>query len=201
MKLIKRYTNRKLYDTERSCYVTLEEIAEMVREGEEVRIVDNRTGEDLTTVTLAQIVYEEEKKDRRALPLQSLRMIIQQPAEFIQRISRPMAEFREQTQAQVEKLRRRAEAQQEELVGPVREFIDNVQRTIDDMQDRFDERVKDTLDTLTHVPDLADELRAMHERLAELEDEVQLLRQQQRRTHHPARTNSPLPGPTDDTLP
>ena len=54
MKTIKRYANRKLYDTERSSYVTLDEIAEMVRTGEDLEIVDQKTGEDLTSVTLTQ---------------------------------------------------------------------------------------------------------------------------------------------------
>jgi len=176
MKLIKRYTNRKLYDTERSCYVTLDEIAEMVRDGEEVQIIDNRTGDDLTTVTLAQIVYEEEKKDRRVLPLQTLRMIIQQPGEFLQRLSKPVTDFRDQTQQQVERLRTRAQAQQEELVTPVRDFVENVQRTVDEMQERLDQRLKDTVDALTHVPDLSAEMASILDRLSSLERENRELR-------------------------
>ena len=54
-KVIKRYTNRKLYDTVESRYVTLDEIAEMVKQGLEVKIIDNRSKEDLTSVTLAQM--------------------------------------------------------------------------------------------------------------------------------------------------
>jgi polyhydroxyalkanoate synthesis repressor PhaR len=61
-RIIKRYANRKLYDTRDSRYVTLQQIAEYVRDGEEVAIIDNTTKEDLTNVTLAQIVYEEERK-------------------------------------------------------------------------------------------------------------------------------------------
>ena len=61
-RVIKRYANRKLYDTRDSRYVTLLQIAEYVRGGEEVSIIDNTTKEDLTNVTLAQIVYEEERK-------------------------------------------------------------------------------------------------------------------------------------------
>lgn len=176
MKLIKRYTNRKLYDTERSCYVTLDEIAEMVREGDEVQIIDNRTGDDLTTVTLAQIVYEEEKKDRRVLPLQTLRMIIQQPGEFLQRLSKPVTDFRDNTQQQVERLKTRAQAQQEELVTPVRDFVENVQRTVDEMQERLDQRLKDTVDALTHVPDLSAEMASILDRLSSLERENRELR-------------------------
>ena len=66
-RIIKRYANRKLYDTEHSRYVTLDQISEMIRNGDDVKIVDNKTKEDLTTVTLAQIIFEEEKK-QRSLP-------------------------------------------------------------------------------------------------------------------------------------
>ena len=177
MKLIKRYTNRKLYDTERSCYVTLDEIAEMVRDGEEVSIVDNRSGEDLTTVTLAQIVYEAEKKDKKLLPLQSLRLIIQSPAEFLARISRPVVEFREETQQRVDRLRRSAEKQQEErIVQPAREFLDNMQRTIDDVRSALDERLKDSVDALTHVPTLTHEITGITERMEGLQRDVEALR-------------------------
>jgi polyhydroxyalkanoate synthesis repressor PhaR len=88
-KLIKRYANRKLYDTERSCYVTLEEIAEMVKSNENVRIIDNRTGEDLTGVTLTQIIYEDQKKtdQKKGLPLPALRTIIQSGGEIFARFS------------------------------------------------------------------------------------------------------------------
>ena len=74
-KIVKRYANRKLYDTERSCYVTLDDIAVMIRSGEEVTVVDNKSGEDLTSVTLAQIIFETEKKSS-FMPLGLLRGII-----------------------------------------------------------------------------------------------------------------------------
>ena len=75
-RIIKRYANRKLYDTEHSRYVTLDQISEMIRNGDDVKIVDNKTKEDLTTVTLAQIIFEEEKKTPR-LSVAGLRKIIQ----------------------------------------------------------------------------------------------------------------------------
>ncbi len=76
-RIIKRYANRKLYDMENSRYVTLDHISSMIRAGEEVTIVDNKTKEDLTSVTLAQIIFEQEKKQRSFLSLQALRGIIQ----------------------------------------------------------------------------------------------------------------------------
>jgi polyhydroxyalkanoate synthesis repressor PhaR len=56
--LVKKYGNRRLYDTDRSRYITLEELAESVRAGKDARVVDAKTGEDLTTATLAQILIE-----------------------------------------------------------------------------------------------------------------------------------------------
>src|SRR3954452_8993342 len=76
-KIVKRYANRKLYDTERSCYVTLEDISVMIKAGDEVRVVDNKSGEDLTSVTLAQIIFETEKK-KSFMPLSLLRGLIQE---------------------------------------------------------------------------------------------------------------------------
>jgi len=68
MPVIKRYANRKLYDTESRHYVTLEDLAEFIRRGEEVRVVDHVTGEDLTSITLLQVIFEEEKKIGGLLP-------------------------------------------------------------------------------------------------------------------------------------
>ena len=76
--LIKRYQNRKLYDTQNSTYVTLDDIARLVKSGEDVQIVDNKTQDDLTAVTLTQIIFEEEKKKKSLLPLGVLRKIIQE---------------------------------------------------------------------------------------------------------------------------
>ena len=81
VRIIKRYANRKLYDTQHSRYATLDQISEMIRNGDDVKIIDNKTKEDLTSVTLAQIIFEEEKKQRSFLPLQAMRNIIQNGGE------------------------------------------------------------------------------------------------------------------------
>ncbi len=60
--LIKKYANRKLYDTRTSSYITLEGIAGLVRDGHEIKVVDRETGQELTQVTLSQIVLSEEKR-------------------------------------------------------------------------------------------------------------------------------------------
>src|SRR3954464_3653316 len=85
-RVVKRYANRKLYDTQRSRYVTLEQIADMIRSGEDVKIVDNNSKDDLTAITLAQIIFEEEKKSS-FLPLSALRNIIQSGGNSIQQLA------------------------------------------------------------------------------------------------------------------
>ncbi len=77
MRNIKRYSNRKLYDTQDKQYVTLADVAGFVRNGEEVKVTDHVSGADLTSATLAQIIFEEEKRNSR-LGAEGLRRIIQQ---------------------------------------------------------------------------------------------------------------------------
>jgi len=62
--LIKRYANRKLYNTQSSRYITLKGIAELLDQGEEVRVIDNETGEDITSVALSQILVDNERANR-----------------------------------------------------------------------------------------------------------------------------------------
>jgi len=74
--VIKRYSNRKLYDTQESRYVTLEELEELIRAGKEISVVDVSTGEDLTSVTLAQIILENERSRRAGLPTAFLHQLV-----------------------------------------------------------------------------------------------------------------------------
>lgn len=76
MLVIKRYPNRKLYDTEAKRYITLEGITELIQRGEDLHVVDHETGEDLTTVTLSQIIFEQEKKRAGFLPKSILSNLI-----------------------------------------------------------------------------------------------------------------------------
>ena len=74
--LLKKYSNRRLYDTRNSCYVTLEDVSSMIRSGEEVRIQDAASGEDVTAFILTQIVLEAAKRKNSLLPVSVLHMII-----------------------------------------------------------------------------------------------------------------------------
>jgi polyhydroxyalkanoate synthesis repressor PhaR len=93
--VIKRYSNRKLYDTQESRYVTLEEIEEMIRAGREISVVDATSGENLTSVTLTQIILENERNRRANLPSAFLHQLIKHGEawqDFVQRTMRSSLE-------------------------------------------------------------------------------------------------------------
>jgi len=77
MPVIKRYPNRKLYNTETKEYISLDGIGELIRDGAEIQVLDHATGADLTAVTLSQIIAEREKKERGFLPGSVLAGLIQ----------------------------------------------------------------------------------------------------------------------------
>ena len=74
--IIKKYANRRLYDTSTSSYVTLEHLSDLVREGQDFEVRDAKSGEDLTRQVLTQIIFEHETKGQGALPLNFLRQLI-----------------------------------------------------------------------------------------------------------------------------
>jgi polyhydroxyalkanoate synthesis repressor PhaR len=76
IKIIKRYQNRKLYDTHESSYVTLDEIAKMIKGGEDLRVIDNKTKNDITAATLTQLLYESERKSKTQPSIELLKEII-----------------------------------------------------------------------------------------------------------------------------
>ena len=195
-RIIKRYANRKLYDTQHSRYVTLDQISEMIRAGDDVKIVDNKSKEDLTSVTLAQIIFEEEKK-RNRMPLTVLREIIRHPGEsltgFIQKEVTPrVASIREEAESRLDKLLRREDkredgtqeaappageqpAEQEDANAPggPAELLKASQRALEDWQRKIDERVKHAVENLTgNLPAMGRDLQALMQRLDELEKKL-----------------------------
>ena len=74
--IIKKYANRRLYDTESSSYITLEKLAQMVRQKRQFKVVDAKSGEDITRSVLAQIIMEEEARGTNMLPVNFLRQLI-----------------------------------------------------------------------------------------------------------------------------
>lgn len=84
--IIKKYANRRLYDTESSSYITLERLAEMVRQKRQFKVVDAKSGEDLTRGVLAQIIMDEESRGATMLPVNFLRQLISMYGDSMQAV-------------------------------------------------------------------------------------------------------------------
>lgn len=76
VRTIKRYQNRKLYDTFQSCYVTLEEIAQIIREGHEIQVIDNKSKNDITYMTQIQLLFDQERKSLKPGNTELLKRVI-----------------------------------------------------------------------------------------------------------------------------
>jgi polyhydroxyalkanoate synthesis repressor PhaR len=102
-RVIKRYSNRKLYDMTDSRYITLDRIAEFVRAGQEIKVIDNQTQEDLTAVILSQILFEQEKRKRGGfLPISTLQSILQSGEKVFERtIAKPVIHARKDAERKV----------------------------------------------------------------------------------------------------
>ena len=169
-RVIKRYSNRKLYDTKDSKYVTLLQIAEMVRGGEEVQIIDNNSKEDLTEVTLAQIIYEEKKANSRAVPLQTLKDLIHTRTEKV------LSDLRE---SPIGKLIPGVKAQDKVEEPPIPEptpskpgLVERAQGTLEDWQMKIDERIRAMLPSSSPWQQLEGEVKRLNARIDELEKKL-----------------------------
>ena len=167
-RVVKRYSNRKLYDTNTSRYVALDDIAAMVRRGEEVEVTDNETGADLTAVTLAQIILEDERRRTGVLSLNLLRDLVRSGGTTIADVTarglETLGEIREAAG------RRVAEIVNESPVGPaLDEVFTGSRRRIDDLQRRIDTGIKTSLDTLRNHPSIGPELERVEGGLRDIE--------------------------------
>lgn len=151
--------------------MTLLQIAGMVREGEEVQIIDNNTKDDLTEVTLAQIIYEEQKAHSRSVPLQTLKELIHARTEKV------LADLRE---GPIGRLIPGVKPPDEKaVVEPVVAgkdvrpgLVDQAKEKFEEVQHQLDERIKAILSTFRPFQQMQQELRRLNERVEELEHKL-----------------------------
>jgi polyhydroxyalkanoate synthesis repressor PhaR len=187
-RIIKRYSNRKLYDTKDSRYVTLLQIAEMVRGGEEVQIIDNNTKEDLTEVTLAQIIYEEQKQkasSSKNVPLQTLKDLIHQRTEKVLSDLRegPIGRLIPGASKSEPPTKPASEApvrtEENGTAGPPSSqkpsLVEQAKETFEDWQTKIDERVKAVVPNLLPWQQLQHDVKRLNARVEELEEKLKSL--------------------------
>jgi len=200
-RVIKRYSNRKLYDTKDSRYVTLQQIGEMVRRGENVRIIDNKTKEDKTEVTLALILSEDVKSKPQSVQLGALRTLIQERGERLLSQLRegpigrlipgggPSAEPEASAAAKSlpsadgqpadpgdKSAQTDAEAKpQSTAMTKLHEIVEASRHTLDQLQTTFDQRVRELMPKAGIVEEMRTAVTALTHRVDELEKRLDKL--------------------------
>ncbi len=167
MPLIKRYPNRKLYDTEAKAYVTLEQLTALIQQGADVQVIDHETGEDLTNLTLSQIILEQEKKRSGFLPRNLLTNLIRTGGSTLEQVIQTVGDALHIGESSQE-----VETQLENQVG---KLIEQGKLSLEQAQAalRVDNRVTDVLHRLnvpTHedITQLQAQLEALNVQLAAL---------------------------------
>ena len=128
---IKRYDNRKLYDTETSEYVSLSDVAELVRRGDTVKVMDKATGEDITAQTLTQIILEEGKNGSPVIPSDLLHTLLRRSGEALDT-------GLDQIRSTVDDLMERSLGQLKRFVqSPRRQELDDLRRQLRDLEHRL----------------------------------------------------------------
>lgn len=174
MRTIKRYSNRKLYDTEDKRYITLEQIAVLVRENQDIKVIDNQTGEDLTTVTLSQILLEQEKRKETSLPKSFFTNLIQRSTTQVMDFTKKnvLSWFdssfgsEQEVEANIDKAVQAGEVSQDEakkLKDEIRSRTSAFKKKMDEMIER---RVQDVLERL-NIPTKTEVVK-LNERLDEI---------------------------------
>jgi polyhydroxyalkanoate synthesis repressor PhaR len=188
IRLVKRYGNRKMYDTQASKYVTLDGVADLVRRGEDLRIIDNDTGEDLTAVVYAQVIVEEQKRQNPLIGLPVLRWIIQQGGATLQEIlsgvDRGREALEELAQKGMKQLTQGAEhkgpdakgAEHKPARGLLNEILELPQKQLEQLQQRIDSQVRASIERVTEHPAVKHELKRIEASVKSLEKQLQRLR-------------------------
>ena len=194
-RLVKRYSNRKLYDTTESRYVTLDEIARWVKAGEDVKIVENESGEDLTAVTFAQIILEEERKKTGLLSLRVMRQLIQHGEAALHGLAASVGATVESGIEAIRSAPERAGRRVQELTQ-VSERLAEVQHTLDDM-------VRKSLERVTANPGFQREVERIERTARMLQARITRLRGQEPPVDlsAPETEIPPPPPPAPDVVP
>lgn len=195
-RVIKRYGNRKLYDAKTSQYITLDGIRALVQGGEDVHVVDNETGEDLTRLTLAQILYEEERRKTGMLSLPVLRWLVERSDEAVRDFMQRVEKSREAWDNVVEATEKRVQEFVERSGDRSRTFFEELlsapQRQLESLQHRIDQQV----DRFTHSRPFQKEIRRIEEGIKALEKRLAALGlSQPRQGGEPAAAAAPPTAP------
>lgn len=148
---IKRYDNRKLYDTETSEYVSLSDIADLVQSGETVEVVDNATGQDITAQTLTQIILEEGKSGREVISSDLLHTLLRRSEEVLDSgLDQIRTTVDDLMQSSFGRLRQLVQSPRQEELNELRKQLRRLEHRLSILLDDFEEQHSDPSEPHAH---------------------------------------------------
>lgn len=183
VRIIKKYQNRKLYDTQDSCYVTLDGIAKMIKNGEEISVIDNTTKNDVTALILTQVLYEQEKNNKSVVPLSVLKNIIQSGSnsmyefmnKYVLNSIDTAARAKEEAQRHVEKLVQSGELTSNEGNAILKDLFSQLDSKDEIVGQKVDEKFKSVVEKLGNVDQYRAKISDLNQKIAELESKLTTL--------------------------
>ena len=167
--IIKRYANRKLYNTRKSQYITLSQIAQLIEAGEIVQILDKASGEDITEITLAQVFVDDRRKRPGAPPIEGLKDVFRNTSEQVRKqLADPVSNIRQTFGESVNRLLKTGEERANETRDSFQNWISEQTQVLEDTQRRFEERLK-------VISTYVDDFKALHDQLEQLQGQVNTL--------------------------
>ncbi len=178
MILIKRYTNRKLYDTKNSKYVTISDIIKLIQNNEEIKVIENNTQEDITNVIMAQVLLKIEQKENSKKTdgsKKGIKALIQNSGDSL---SNYINKTKYTIKNEVDKIIKKGETELNDLAKQFQQFYDSSSSVIESIPKRIDEKVKESINTLFPVQrikeldNLVKKVEILEKRVKNLEDRL-----------------------------
>ncbi len=167
--IIKRYANRKLYNTRESQYITLSQIAQLIEAGEVVQILDKSSGEDITEITLAQVFVDDRRKRPGAPPIEGLKDVFRNTSEQVRKqLADPVSNIRQTFGESVNRLLKTGEERANETRDSFQNWISEQTQVLEDTQRRFEDRLK-------VISTYVEDFKALHDQLQQLQGQVNIL--------------------------
>jgi len=183
MILIKGYTNRKLYDTKNSKYVTISDIVELIKNNEEIKVIENNTQEDITNVIMAQVLLKIEQKEKASkgtIYKKGIKSLIQNSGDsFTAYINKTKQTIKNE----FDKILKKSENELNDLIKQFHSFYESSSTIIENIPKRIDDKVKEAVNTLfpvqrikefdnllKKVKILEEKIELMEKRISELEN-------------------------------
>ena len=178
MVIIKKYSNRKLYDTEKSKYVTIGDIANMIQNDIEIKVLDNKTGEDITNIIMAKVILKLEKRKGKKENKKTLKNIIKNPSESI---STYINKTRDTIKYEFDKIVKKGEYEITDIIKHVHTLYDSSSQSMDLLSKRLDDKIKEFDDKIKEKVNViypisaTKEIDFLKEKIKELEKRVEKL--------------------------